>query len=390
MPTTAADTRPKILIVDDNHVFLESLGGLLRGLTDFQVHCVADPLKAFSKASEVKPDAIVLDVYMPGLRGPDLCAQLKRSPELRDIPVLFLTAVGSDGRFRARCLEGGADDFLQKPVNSEELIARIRVLLRIKALQDDLRRERDELSCKAQEKARELERNKTLAAIGKMVAGVAHEIRNPLSAISNSAAVLSRDLVLEGEDQRLMEIIVREADRLRQTINDFLSFAHPHPCQFAPVSLPSVIEDVIFLARRDPLCTDDVTLEPSVSSEIQTIEADRDRLHQILWNLVRNSLEAIKGKGRIGVEARPESLLGREGMVIRISDDGPGIALQDRELIFEPFFSRKARGSGLGLALVHSAVTAHGGKIELLVDAAAPGCSFRIWLPLKQNLNRDV
>jgi len=147
---------------------------------------------------------------------------------------------------------------------------------------------------------------------------------------------------------------------------------------------------VLFLAKRDPLCTDGVTLESDVSEAIPAIEADRDRLHQIFWNLVRNSLEAIRGKGRIRVEARQEARPGCEGVVICLSDDGPGIAPQDRELIFEPFFSRKARGSGLGLALAHSAVTAHGGKIELVADTAAPGCSFRLWLPMKQNLDVTV
>lgn len=370
--------------MDDNHEALDTMQAILQGATDYQVTCLDDPWAALWVAQEENPDIIVLDVYMPGMNGPEVCRQLKSSPDLRHIPVLFLTAVGSDGQFRARCLEGGADDFLEKPVSSEEFIARLRVLLRIKALQDELRRERDELEQKVQERARELERSQTLAAIGKMVAGVAHEIRNPLSAISNSAAVLSRDLVLEGEDHKLMEIIVREANRLRQTINDFLTFAHPQPCTFAPVSIAAVVEDVLFLAKRDNLCGPEVEFRLDIPKNVPLVEVDRDRLHQILWNLIRNSLEALKGRGLISVGARLEKHQGLEGMGVSVSDDGPGIAPQDRELIFEPFFSRKARGSGLGLALVHSAVRAHGGTVSLQCKDGSKGCSFHIWLPLKQ------
>jgi signal transduction histidine kinase len=380
----AAENKAKILLVDDNRAFLNSMSEILQEMAGYQVFCEHDPQRALPAAFEINPDAIVLDVYMPGLRGPEICALLKRSPELRHIPILFLTAVGSDARFRARCLDGGADDFLQKPVSSEELMARLRVLLRVKSLQDELRRERDELEQKAQERARELERSKTLAAIGKMVAGVAHEIRNPLSAISNSAAVLSRDLVLEGEDHKLMEIIVREANRLRLTINEFLSFAHPQPCQFVPLALGAVIEDVVFLASRDPLCTARVHIQSDMPEDLPLVEADKDRLHQVLWNLVRNSLEASKGQGEISVTATRESRAGREGVAIRVSDDGPGIAASDRELVFEPFFTRKVRGSGLGLAMVHSAVGAHGGSVHLASDAGALGCTFHLWLPLKQ------
>ncbi len=375
---------PKILLIDDSREFLQVMEATLNSLGNYQVFCLDQPQAAVTMAQRINPDVIVLDVYMPGLSGQEVCRQFKSDPQLRHIPVLFLTAVGSDGRFRARCLEEGGDDFLEKPVSSEELIARIRVLLRIKSLQDELRRERDELERKVQARAQELKQTETLAAIGKMVAGVAHEIRNPLGAISNSAAVLSRDLILEGEDRKLMEIIVREANRLKETINEFLTFAHPAPYYFAPVDLSRIIEDVLFLVRRDTLCTREVDVQVDIASDLPLVQVDRDRLQRILWNLIRNSLEALKGKGQITLRAERKDQEGISGVEISLSDNGPGIPPQDRDLIFEPFFTRKARGSGLGLALVHNAVKAHGGRIALEERAGQRGCEFHIWLPLEQ------
>lgn len=377
----AGAKQPKVLLVDDNREFLEVTENILREMTDYQVISLERGSETLEIAQRNRPDVIVLDVYMPDADGAQICRELKASPDLRNIPVLFLTAVGQDPHFRARCLDEGGDDFLVKPADSQELIARLSVLLRIKNLQDTLRKERDELEEKVQQRAKELEQKETLAAIGKMVAGVAHEIRNPLGAISNSAAVLSRDLVLEGEDQKLMDIIVQESNRLRDTITDFLTFAHPPPYHFREIDLKSLIEDVYLLAKRDNLCGPGVDLTMDIPEQLPRIKVDRDRLQQVLWNLIRNALEAIRRYGKVSLAVKAETRQTQEGVSIRVFDNGPGIPPENLENIFTPFFTSKTRGSGLGLAMVQSAVRMHGGRIKV-TKGETGGASFQVWLPI--------
>ncbi|MFH1734593.1 MAG: ATP-binding protein [bacterium] len=378
----------KILLVDDNREFLSITRDLLHHKTGYEIITLEYGVQAVEVAREEMPDVIVLDVFMPDIEGPEICRAIKSQPDLRDIPVLFLTGGGVSAHFKARCLEEGADDFLMKPTESEELIARLQVLLRIKNLQDELRAERDALEIKVKERARELQEKETLAAIGKMVAGVAHEIRNPLGAISNSAAVLSRDLVLEGEDLKLMDIIVRESDRLRLIINNFLKFAHPAPYHFVALDIRSLIDDVVMLARRDSLFSDEIELEVQYQDALDLIEIDQDRIHQVLWNMLRNALEALHGKGKITISVSQTTGEVHLWTKIRLADDGPGIPEAMQQDVFAPFFTTKARGSGLGLAMVASAIRAHNGSIALS-SGEGEGTEFIIELPVKQhNMSR--
>jgi len=373
----------KILLVDDDSEFLSATSELISHKTGYEVIPLDDGVRTVDLARREMPDVIVLDVFMPDTEGPEICRAIKSQPDLRDVPVLFLTGGGVRASFKARCLEEGADDFLMKAAETEELIARLQVLLRIKRLQDDLRAERDALEIKVQERARELQEKETLAAIGKMVAGVAHEIRNPLGAISNSASVLSRDLVLEGDNLKLMDIIVRESDRLRVTINDFLKFAHPAPYLFVSVDIKSVIDDVVTLARNDQLCTDKVKLQVECQEDIDPVQIDQDRIHQVMWNLLRNALEALQGSGEIKIKVSETKDEAIPHLIIKVRDNGPGIAEADQSNVFAPFFTKKARGSGLGLAMAAAAIRAHNGIITLESEEGR-GAEFTIELPLKQ------
>jgi two-component system sensor histidine kinase PilS (NtrC family) len=253
----------------------------------------------------------------------------------------------------------------------------------------------------------ELRRSERMAAVGELGAKIAHEIRNPLAAISGSIEILRRGLdggehSLEpgSEAGRLMEIVLRETDRLDGLITDFLDYARPRPPQIERVALAPLLEDLVKMMETSRPDTIDVTCD--VPADLQ-VTADPDQLKQVIWNLAVNALQAMPEGGRLALSARPRSGDAQGGrdprrnggldatgagpadapggfVEIAVADDGPGIAPEVQERMFEPFFTTKSRGTGLGLAMVHRAVESHGGML-LLESSAETGTTFRIRLP---------
>jgi len=247
----------------------------------------------------------------------------------------------------------------------------------------------------------DLRRSERLAAVGEMAAKIAHEIRNPLASISGSIQILrgSNEAISEGpEASRLMDIAVRETDRLNALITDFLQYSRPGPLVRQRVDVSELMGEVVELceARRPESVRIEVQARPGVE-----VLADPGQLKQVLWNLCINALQAMPDGGRLRLsvtmapgEAAQEGASGRrnrrEGeagpeagarrVEIVVEDTGVGIAPEVQERIFEPFFTTKREGTGLGLATVHRIVESHAGS--LLVDSkAGRGTVFRIQLP---------
>ncbi len=226
----------------------------------------------------------------------------------------------------------------------------------------------------------ELRRSERLAAVGELSASIAHEIRNPLAAISGSVQILRARLGSgggEAESRRLMDIVLREIDRLNHLITDFLHFARPSPPVREQVRVAEAVADVVEMFRSDGASRVEVRVE--VEPELEAC-ADRDQLRQALWNLVLNAAQAMPEGGPLEIRARAlgpsqgpasegrnEAEGGRKvrGVEICVGDRGPGIPADVRERIFDPFFTTRPEGSGLGLATVHRIVEGHGGSIRL-------------------------
>lgn len=222
---------------------------------------------------------------------------------------------------------------------------------------------------------RKARRNERLAAIGGLAASVAHEVRNPLAAISGSAELLG-PAVQEGDDKKLLGVILRESVRLERTVSDLLAFTRPKKPEPVPIELTRAVGEILEGFRADPANTDiDISF---AAPGRMTAQVDPSQFSQVLWNLLRNAVEAMERRGPIKVTLRREG----SAFEVAVTDSGPGIASEELDRVFEPFFSTKEKGSGFGLALVHRIVQDHGGEVS--VDSpAGQGATFTVRLPLR-------
>lgn len=223
-----------------------------------------------------------------------------------------------------------------------------------------------------------------LASIGEMAARIAHEIRNPLASVSGSIQILNKELSLEGPNRRLMEIVLRETNRLNGLITDFLSFAAPGQSRPEPMDLSAVLRETItlFLEQAKGSCQ----LKTQIPQGL-LIEADSKRVRQIVWNLLNNALEAMPHGGELRVSAGwhcgplPSGLRADVTWVnLEIEDSGTGIPEEVRDKVFDPFFTTKEKGTGLGLSIVHRLLEEMGGTVELQ-SQVGKGTRFKLWLP---------
>ncbi|HEX5475780.1 MAG TPA: ATP-binding protein [Vicinamibacterales bacterium] len=237
----------------------------------------------------------------------------------------------------------------------------------------------------AKKHEREARVQQRLAAVGEMAAGIAHEIRNPLASMAGSIQMLRDELPLTAEQSQLMDIVLRESDRLNGTIRSFLAYAKPHRAAFAPVDVRQVVVDTARLLQNSSECSERHEIAVDVPDGAVWYQADEGQIRQILWNLATNGLRAMPAGGRLrlhvaedvdGPDARGE-------VAILVEDDGVGIPAEDLDGIFQPFRGAFARGTGLGLSIVHRIVSDYGGELQV-TSAPGQGTAVRVKLPLGQ------
>jgi len=232
-----------------------------------------------------------------------------------------------------------------------------------------------------------LRRDERMKALGELSVGIAHEIRNPLASISGSIQLLKDDLAVSGDDKRLMEIILRETDRLNRLITDYLLFAKPAKELRELVDISSIISETIEVFRNCPEASK-ITIEESVAGSFR-MYGDPRQLGQVFWNLFLNAAHAMEDGGTLTVRAeytrQGKNMLRRDegaGFVeVMVADTGKGISPDDIGRVFDPFFSTKDKGTGLGLSIVHRIIESHNGAIEV-ASSEGRGTVFRILLPI--------
>jgi two-component system sensor histidine kinase PilS (NtrC family) len=204
-------------------------------------------------------------------------------------------------------------------------------------------------------------RQDRLAAIGRMAASIAHEIRNPLAAMRGSIQMLRSEMDGESSQTELMEIILRESDRLNRIISDFLSYARPRSSTHATVDVGELLKQTFTLLRHSPEISDQQMIEQHVAEGPLLADADAEQLQQVFWNLARNALQAMPDGGTLRAELARNS---HNRLRISFSDTGRGMSPEQVEHLFEPFSSTTG-GTGLGLSIVYQIIRDHGGTINV-------------------------
>jgi two-component system sensor histidine kinase PilS (NtrC family) len=219
-----------------------------------------------------------------------------------------------------------------------------------------------------------------LAAVGEMAAGIAHEIRNPLASMSGSIQILRQELPLSSEQEQLMDIVLRESERLNTTIRSFLAYARPQRFQIQRFDLRRALNDTTLLLRNSADVLEQHQISVDVPASELWYEADEGQIKQIVWNLATNGLRAMPHGGRLHLAgaAEPSS----DGVVLTVSDEGIGIPPEELDALFQPFHGTFAKGSGLGLAIVHRIVSDYSGEIRISSQPGS-GTTVSVRLPAR-------
>jgi two-component system sensor histidine kinase PilS (NtrC family) len=202
-----------------------------------------------------------------------------------------------------------------------------------------------------------------LAAVGEMAAGIAHEIRNPLASMSGSIQILRHELPLSAEQGQLMDIVLRESERLNTTIGSFLAYARPQRFAIERFDVRRPVNDAALLLRNSAEVHDGHVIDVDVPAGELWYEADEGQIKQIIWNLATNGLRAMPNGGHLMLRGTADTT--SDGVVLTVRDEGVGIPPEDLDSLFQPFHGRFVKGSGLGLAIVHRIVSDYNGEIQV-------------------------
>jgi two-component system sensor histidine kinase HydH len=354
---------PRVLLVDDNAALVDNLRETLEdvGYAVAAAGTVAEALSAAASGFDVA----LIDLMLPDGDGAALTSRLRQDHPEAAIVVLTGNATVETAAVAVRA---GAFAYLVKPAKTPDLLLTVEQALRQVRLQAEKR-----------ELARRAQVAEKLAAVGTMTAGLSHEIRNPLNAALLQLAVLERQVQkLPAADRPALlaplKLVRDEISRLEHLLQDFLQFARPRELSLKPLALKPVLRAVadLLASEADRL---GIWLTIQLPEELPDVLGEDEQLRQVLMNLTLNALEATPRGGRIEISAQRRT----EDVCVSVENSGGKILPAVRQRIFEPFFSTKAGGSGLGLPIVHAIVTQHGGEISV-EDSKLGGARF--WFTL--------
>ncbi len=370
---------PTVLVADDEPDMLRFLKSQLAAA--YSVIEAVDGQQAIEKAAQFIPDLVVLDMMMPGKDGLQACAEIREHTATRNIPIILLTA-RADETTKMSALAAGASDFLAKPFSTAELQARIRNLVSNHAFQRQLSRQNKTLEFtndrlkstieQLKETEMQLIQTEKLASLGRMSAGIIHEINNPLNFVNTGLMVLKKKAALLKPEQQadyldVLKDVEDGVGRMKNIVTDLRTFSVNDTHSREPVRLSEAVR--FALRFLSPEWKDVVLVHENVPPGIVVV-GNTNLLVQVLVNLIKNAIDATLGRSHgegekptVWIEAELRDNTGR----LKVRDNGTGIEDKNLGKIFDPFFSTKdqGQGMGLGLSLCYRIVQSFGGKISV-------------------------
>ncbi|MGA1796079.1 MAG: response regulator [bacterium] len=382
---------PSILIIDDEEGVRITLKKIMER-EGYQVDTAGDFTNALHMLNESSYDTVVTDIILPGMSGIDLLKAIKEKNQ--ELPVIVIT--GEPNLETAKeSIRYGAYDYIEKPVTKSNLPPVVARAVERKMLTDEkMRLERENLEYqrnlekKVRERTKKIEslnlllkefhtkliRSERLATLGTFVSFVSHELRNPLSVIQNSVYYLKTHIQTDNPKiEKYFRIMDEEVEIAHKIIDDFLTFTKGRPLELRSANINNVIKKVIDLIR----IPENIETNLDVQKDLPDIKVDRDHIQQVLVNMINNAIQSMPHGGKLTLSSRRDG----EYVIIDINDTGGGISEEDQGHLFEPFFSKKKKGTGLGLVICKFLVERHKGKITV-ESTLGKGTSFSVHLPI--------
>lgn len=368
----------RILFVDDDARLLQGLRRMLRDQkNEWDMTFVSSADEALARLDQTCYDAVVMDVRMPDRGGLDLLAELKAAARTQDTEVIMLTGL-ADASLKSQALNLGASDLLAKPIRKEDLIARLKSILRTKTYRDELRSQKVALE-------KQLLQSQKMELVGTLAAGAAYDLNNVLSLIIWHSEIVSVLLPQEPKVQQKLTQIQRAGERAGKIVGQILRLSKWTEGARELCSLSSVVDECLELLR--PCLPPEITIECAAREADGLVDADVTQMCQVFLNLCMHTVQAMGQQGTLRVsldEAEPEEEKGRTGPYLRLkvsdTDDGMDQGAPEHSLGAK----ETAEGTGLGLPAAHRIVADHGGWIAVK-HRPEQGTSFSVYLPLVQN-----
>ncbi|HEU6447737.1 MAG TPA: ATP-binding protein [Verrucomicrobiae bacterium] len=375
--SAATGSRPVVLIADDEPDMRNYLRTELE--EDYDVIEAVNGTEAFEKAEQFRPDIALLDVMMPEMDGLEVCRKMRERENTVNIPVILLTA-RADEETKFDALQIGANDFLPKPFSSNELQARVRNLIETHYYHRKLTKQNVALKSaieQIKETETQLVQSEKLASLGRLSAGIIHEINNPLNFSLTGLYTLrnkGKKMQMTGKEREEYEAVLNDVEeglkRVRNIVSDLRAFTHPGGAIGEPLEAADAVNAALrFLSGE---WKNKVHIEQNVPPE-QLIWANRNQVIHVLVNLIQNSIDALAEKKFEGDEKPTIYISGcveGERSLIFVRDNGAGIDPKIADKIFDPFFTTKevGKGMGLGLSICYRIMHGYGGNISVKTE----------------------